>query len=96
MLQELKVFRIADSLLDVLLCAPASAGTRGLLSDSRTSLHSLEKVLIDVGGSDSQFLAMLRKRMLESQLPAPQTVWNDLQLSSPEYHKQGDEAVGAE
>ena len=38
-----------------------------------------------VGGMDSQFLAMLRKRMLESQLPAPQALWSDLKLSTPEY-----------
>ncbi|EXJ61145.1 hypothetical protein A1O7_05298 [Cladophialophora yegresii CBS 114405] len=82
---ELKIFRMADSLLDVLLCAPASVGTRKLLTDSRESLHSLEKVLGDVGGAQSQFLAMLRKRMLESQLPPPRTIWNDLKISSPQY-----------
>lgn len=76
---------MADSLLDVILCAPTSTGNQGLLTDSRSSLHSLEKVLIDVGGSDSHFLATLRKRMLESQLPVPQTLWNDLQLSNPKF-----------
>ncbi|KIW79165.1 hypothetical protein Z517_05777 [Fonsecaea pedrosoi CBS 271.37] len=80
-LQELKVFRIADSLLDVLLCAPPSPGTRGLLMDSRHALHLLEKVLVDVGGTESQFLATLRKRMVESQLPVQNTLENDLQLS---------------
>ncbi|KAJ9601940.1 hypothetical protein H2200_013499 [Cladophialophora chaetospira] len=89
---ELKIFRMADSLLDVLLCAPASAGTKGLLIDSRTSLHSLEKVLIDVGGPDSHFLAVLRKRMVDSQLPAPQTLWNDLQITSPRTQELESEA----
>ncbi|OAL36615.1 hypothetical protein AYO20_04231 [Fonsecaea nubica] len=78
---ELKVFRIADSLLDVLLCAPSSPGTRGLLMDSRQALHLLEKVLVDVGGTESRFLATLRKRMVESQLPVQNTLQNDLQLS---------------
>jgi hypothetical protein len=38
-----------------------------------------------VGGVDSQFLAMLQKRMLESQLPAPHALWSDLKLSPPDY-----------
>ncbi|KIW28755.1 uncharacterized protein PV07_04629 [Cladophialophora immunda] len=78
---ELKVFRIADSLLDVLLCAPRSTGTRDLLMDSRQALHLLERVLVDIGGTESQFLATLRKRMVESDLPVPNTVQNDQQIS---------------
>ena len=39
---------------------------------------------MDVGGSDSQFLATLRKRMLEAGLPVPQSLWHDLQLSIAE------------
>jgi hypothetical protein len=81
--QELKVFRIADSLLDVVLCAPALTNGRGMLTDARDSLHSLEKVLNGVGGIESHFLGMLRKRMAETKLPAPQTLWTDLQLSLP-------------
>jgi hypothetical protein len=73
---------MADSLLDVLLCAPASSTTQKLLTDSRASLHLLEKVLVDVGGSESQFLSLLRKRMVESQLPLPPSLWNDVQLQS--------------
>jgi len=80
-LQELKIFRIADSLLDVLLCAPPTAGTRALLVDSRQALHLLDKVLVDVGGTESQLLAILRKRMVTSQLPVPYTLPNDLQIS---------------
>ncbi|OAL26040.1 hypothetical protein AYO22_04454 [Fonsecaea multimorphosa] len=80
-LQELKIFRIADSLLDVLLCAPPSFETRALLMDSRQALHLLEKVLVDVGGTESHFLAILRKRMVGSQLPVPHTLRNDLQIS---------------
>ncbi|EXJ65873.1 uncharacterized protein A1O5_11114 [Cladophialophora psammophila CBS 110553] len=78
---ELKIFRIADCLLDVLLCAPNSAGTRGLLMDSRQSLHLLEKVLADFGGTDSHFFATLQKRMVKSQLPVPHALQNDLQIS---------------
>ncbi|KIW67923.1 hypothetical protein PV04_03902 [Phialophora macrospora] len=92
---ELKIFRMADSLLDVLLCAPVSAGTRRFLTDSRESLHSLENVLVHVGGTESQFLAILRNRMLESQLPPPHTLWNDMQISSPQYRpKEGTKSTG--
>ncbi|OCT45470.1 aflYd/ sugR/ sugar regulator [Cladophialophora carrionii] len=89
---ELKIFRMADSLLDVLLCAPASVGHHKLLRDSRESLHCLEKVLLHVGGAESQFLAILRKRMLESQLPPQQTMWNDMKISSPQCQGEEEEA----
>ncbi|KIW93066.1 uncharacterized protein Z519_06916 [Cladophialophora bantiana CBS 173.52] len=78
---ELKIFRIADCLLDVLLCAPTSAVMRGLLMESRQSLHLLEKVLADVGGTGSHFFSTLQQRMVESQLPVPHTLQNDLQIS---------------
>lgn len=46
---------------------------------SRDALHSLEKVLGIVGGSDSVFLSKLRRRMTEVQLPVTNVPW--LQLS---------------
>jgi hypothetical protein len=83
---------MADSLLDVVLCAPATTSGRGMLTDARDSLHSLEKVLKGVGGTESHFLGLLRKRMAETELPAPQTLWTDLQLSLP--HAEKDDIEG--
>ncbi|CAK7214460.1 hypothetical protein SBRCBS47491_002150 [Sporothrix bragantina] len=65
---ELKVFRIADSLLDVLACSGHSTNTSMLFS-SRDTLHGLERVLATVGGLSSVFLARLHSRMAEIQLP---------------------------
>lgn len=48
---------------------------------------------MDIGGTNSKFLALLRKRMLESQLPAPQTLWNDLQISSPHFQDSSPVSV---
>ena len=83
-LQELKVFRIADSLLDVLACGGPRGQAGSMLVGSRDALHSLERVLGTVGGGgDSVFLKKLRTRMAEVELPTPNTNgW--LRLSWPE------------
>jgi hypothetical protein len=67
--QELKIFRLADSLLDVLLCAPSSPSIGGMLVGSRDAMHALEQVLSTVGGPSSLFLRQLKNRMAESELP---------------------------
>ncbi|KAL1892388.1 hypothetical protein Sste5346_007126 [Sporothrix stenoceras] len=75
---ELKVFRIADSLLDVLACNSGSTDG-GMLFGSRDTLHGLERVLATVGGTDSVFVSRLHSRMAEVQLPvaaaAPMLLW---------------------
>lgn len=63
---ELKIFRMADSLLDVLLCAPSATDTHSMLVGSRDALIALENVLLIVGGPSSQFVESLRRRMAES------------------------------
>ncbi|KAJ2959247.1 hypothetical protein NQ176_g11127 [Zarea fungicola] len=79
---ELKVFRVADSLLDVLACRRQVGRADGMLLGSRDALHSLERVLSTVGGPQSLFLDKLRRRMGEVQLPVANTSW--MQLPWPE------------
>ncbi|RYP49478.1 hypothetical protein DL768_004837 [Monosporascus sp. mg162] len=67
---ELKVFRMADSLLDTLACVPpAKCSSNSMLVKPRDILHSLEQVLSTVGGPNSPFLARLRQCMAEADLP---------------------------
>ncbi|KAF7562847.1 hypothetical protein G7046_g1265 [Stylonectria norvegica] len=68
---ELKVFRIADSLLDVMACNRIEYSTSSMALGSRDALCAMEQVLASVGGVDSVFLKSLRTRMAELQLPVP-------------------------
>ncbi|OBT68394.1 hypothetical protein VE03_02792 [Pseudogymnoascus sp. 23342-1-I1] len=77
---QLKIFRIADSLLDVLLCVPSASRTHGMLVGSRETLHSLEHVLLNVGGQNSTLLEILRRRMAESDLPISSFRWLDIPI----------------
>lgn len=71
---------MADSLLDVLLCVPSATKTHGMLVGSREALHSLEHVLLNVGGPNSSLLEMLRRRMAESDLPISPFRWLDIPI----------------
>lgn len=68
---------MADSLLDVLMCVPSATTGHGMLVGSRDALHSLEHVLLTVGGPNSPFLEMLRRRMAESDLPIASFQWSN-------------------
>ncbi|GJC99323.1 aflYd/sugR/sugar regulator [Colletotrichum higginsianum] len=67
---ELKIFRIADSLVDLLACNPRllSSGS-GMLLGSRDTLHALENALVLVGGKGSLFYKKLQLCMAEVRLP---------------------------
>jgi hypothetical protein len=54
-----------------------------MMVHSRDALHSLEKTLATVGGSESLFLNRLRHRMAEVQLPVPNTSWLQLHGLEP-------------
>lgn len=71
---------MADSLLDVLLCVPSATETHGMLVGSREALHSLEHVLLNVGGPNSTLLETLRRRMVESDLPISPFRWLDIPI----------------
>jgi hypothetical protein len=66
--QELKVFRLADALLDLIACSSASARCDAMLVTSGEVLHSFRRVLAVVGGRDSIFLRKLHGRMSELEL----------------------------
>ena len=84
-LQELKILRLANSVLDVLVCLPAlkySAAASGW----RDALHSLEQVLQTVGGGSSHFAALLKRRMMETDLPV--AIPGELPLPRPELSEE--------
>lgn len=51
-----------------------------MLVGSRETLHSLEHVLLNVGGPNSSLLEMLRRRMAESDLPISLFRWLDIPI----------------
>ena len=58
-----------------------------MLVGSRDALHSLEKVLSTVGGSESVFLNKLRGRMAEVELPLPQNnTWLNMSWTNDGSH----------
>lgn len=67
-LQELKVFRLADALLDLVACASAAARCDAMLVTAGDILYSFHRVLIAVGGQDSTFSSKLRFRMSQVEL----------------------------
>ncbi|KAG8414848.1 hypothetical protein J3459_009618 [Metarhizium acridum] len=65
---ELKVFRMADALLDILACSPGSTKKDGICAGMGDILHSLKNVLLEIGGVRSSFLDKLQVRMSNSEL----------------------------
>ena len=84
--QELKIFKIADALLDVLMCAPKEATLDRIRVDSYDALSCLVRVLLTVGGADSAFISTLRSRM--AQVPRTEvpgrllTLYSDVMVDS--------------
>ncbi|KAF3906727.1 hypothetical protein AA313_de0201391 [Arthrobotrys entomopaga] len=72
---ELKLFCLADALLDVLVCVPPSSSGHSMLFGARDALHALEHLLLMVGGAVSPFLQGLRDRMAKSNIPVPWVRW---------------------
>lgn len=90
--QELKVFRLADSLLDLVACASATARSDAMLVMSGDILYSFRRVLAAVGGRDSVFLQKLHLRM--SQLELDTGAWPYHALMAAEEERSG--VVGEE
>ncbi|KID70373.1 uncharacterized protein G6M90_00g085990 [Metarhizium brunneum] len=84
---ELKVFRMADALLDILACSPGSTKEGGICAGMGDILHGLKKVLLDIGGLKSRFLDNLQIRMSNSELA--KRPWPYLSMRFP-----GNEAAG--
>ncbi|KAL3293843.1 AflYd/sugR/sugar regulator [Colletotrichum asianum] len=91
---ELKIFRIADSLVDLLACnrrlpaGPRPTGT-GMLIGARDTLHALQSALILIGGKESLFHKKLQLFMAEVQLPVPNV--RPIGLAEPEAPTDDDE-----
>ncbi|EXV03328.1 Zn(2)-Cys(6) zinc finger domain protein [Metarhizium robertsii] len=84
---ELKVFRMADALLDILACSPGSTKEGGMCAGIGDILHGLKNVLLDIGGLKSRFLDNLQIRMSNSELA--KRPWPYLSMRFP-----GNEAAG--
>ncbi|RSL62132.1 hypothetical protein CEP53_004866 [Fusarium sp. AF-6] len=70
---ELKVFRLADAMLDIVACTPFSARGNSMLVGSGDVLVTLSRVLLAVGGRESRFLHRMHERM--SQLEVGNSQW---------------------
>ncbi|TDZ13645.1 putative sucrose utilization protein SUC1 [Colletotrichum orbiculare MAFF 240422] len=73
---ELKIFRIADSLVDLLACnrhlpGVPQPGGNAMLLGARDTLHALQNTLLLIGGQESFFYQKLQLFMAEVQLPVP-------------------------
>ncbi|KAL4729122.1 hypothetical protein ACLX1H_003530 [Fusarium chlamydosporum] len=79
---ELKVFRLADAMLDIVACTPFSAHGDGMLVGVGDILYSLQHVLHSVGGKDSGFLRKIQTRMLQLDLTTGS--WPYLAMSEAE------------
>ncbi|KAF4452709.1 hypothetical protein F53441_4516 [Fusarium austroafricanum] len=79
---ELKVFRLADAMLDIVACTPFSAHGSSMLVGAGEILHSLQHVLHSVGGQESGFLQKIQTRM--SQLELTTGSWPYLAITEAE------------
>ncbi|KAJ4256032.1 hypothetical protein NW762_009106 [Fusarium torreyae] len=72
---ELKIFRIADSLIDLLACntcRPNALETGGgMLLGARDTLHALENSLLLIGGDEGLLYKKLQLFMAQAKLPIP-------------------------
>lgn len=90
---ELKLFRLADALLDVLVCVPPASSGHSMLFGARDALHALEHLLLMVGGTVSPFLQGLRGRMARSNIPVPWARWLTLEASETEDDSDSTDSI---
>lgn len=57
------MFKVADSVIDVMTCAPRAAWSDGMLLGSGDVLSSLMTTLGAVGGAQSKFMSKLHSRL---------------------------------
>ncbi|PWI68784.1 hypothetical protein PCL_01873 [Purpureocillium lilacinum] len=65
---ELKVYRAADTVIDLLACSPAIDHDHGMCFGLEDVLCSLKDVLVGVGGPKSMFVEKVKGRMASSEL----------------------------
>jgi hypothetical protein len=69
-MQEIKLFEIANTLLDVITCVPAMSQDLSLRTQTpRDVLHSLCCLLSSIGGGQSHGLTILQSKIAESKVP---------------------------
>ncbi|KND93688.1 putative sucrose utilization protein SUC1, partial [Tolypocladium ophioglossoides CBS 100239] len=78
---ELKLFKVADAVMDVVTCAPWSARSDGMLLGSGDILSSLLSFLETIGGLRSEFASKLQSRM--ANLDTTVSLWRYLGLMQP-------------
>ncbi|KAF3089944.1 hypothetical protein TWF225_005171 [Orbilia oligospora] len=91
---ELKLFRLGDALLDVLVCVPPSSSGHTMLLGARDALHALEHLILMVGGGLSPFLQGLRDRMAKSNIPVPWARWLTLEPPEVEDDSNSTDSIG--
>ena len=70
MIQEIKLFEIANTLLDVINCVPFMSQDLSLRTQTpRNVLHSLCCLLSSIGGANSHNLIVLQSKVAESKIP---------------------------
>lgn len=79
---ELKVFRLADAMLDIVACAPSTARGDGMLIGTGDVLQSLQSVLLQVGGRKSTFVHKMQLRMTQMELTTGSWPYSMLSSSS--------------
>ncbi|KAG5980921.1 hypothetical protein E4U55_003478 [Claviceps digitariae] len=84
---ELKVFRVADAVLDLADCAPVSIRAGGIFDGAGDILYSLRNVLLEIGGSKSSFLGKLHTRMAVSEFLKQSRSYPDLRLVDNHSHE---------
>jgi hypothetical protein len=69
--QELKIFEIANSLLDVINCVPSvtAFGSALMIQGPREIFHGLSSLLASLSGSNSRCLNLLQAKMAASSVP---------------------------
>jgi hypothetical protein len=72
--QELKIFEIANTLLDVINCVPSLTNAKSALMTQgpRDIFHGLSCLLASLSGGQSKALALLQGKMAAANLPSKQ------------------------
>ena len=57
------MFRVADAIMDIMMCAPEASPSDGMVLGAGDVLSSLQRVIFMVGGSQSNFFSRLQRRL---------------------------------
>lgn len=57
------MFRMADVILDIMVCSPGASGSGGMVLGAGDVMASLQRVVFMVGGQRSEFFGKLQRRL---------------------------------